>query len=116
MQDSWLRKKVEEIQSCADRKKFMMYGTKRSEAITLLDADGSTLLTDKDAILKGGQSSSIECAIGHQAYMMMISTDSHSSMNFRSSLKHQKQFKHCHLVTHGRENDRTASLYVENGI
>ena len=30
-------------------------------AITLLDTDGSTLLTDKDAILKGGQSSSIEC-------------------------------------------------------
>ena len=60
MQDSWLRKKTEEIQSFADRKgmkKFhdalkTIYGPKSSGATTLLSADGSTLLTDKEAILK----------------------------------------------------------------
>ena len=60
MQDSWLSKKAEEIQSFADRKdmkKFhdalkTIYGPKRSGATPLLSADGYTLLTDKDAILK----------------------------------------------------------------
>ena len=55
MQDSWLRKKTEEIQSFADRKdmkKFhdalkTIYGPKSSGATTLLSADGNTLLTDK---------------------------------------------------------------------
>ena len=60
MQDSWLSKKAEEIQSFADRKdmkKFhdalkTIYGPKSSGATPLLSANGSTLLTDKDAILK----------------------------------------------------------------
>ena len=60
MQDSWLSKKAEEIQSFADRKdmkKFhdalkSIYGPKSSGATPLLSADESTLLTDKDAILK----------------------------------------------------------------
>ena len=60
MQDSWLGKKAEEIQFFADRKdmkKFhdalkTIYGPKSSGATPLLSADGSTLLTDKDAILK----------------------------------------------------------------
>ena len=60
MQDSWLRKKTEEIQSFADRKdmkKFhdalkTIYGPKSSGATTLLSADGNTLLTDKEAILE----------------------------------------------------------------
>ena len=60
MQDSWLSKKAEEIQSFADRKdikKFhdalkTIYGPKSSGAIPLLSADGSTLLIDKDAILE----------------------------------------------------------------
>ena len=60
MQDSWLRKKTEEIQSFADRKdmkKFhdalkTIYGPKSSGATTSLSADGSTLLTDKEAILE----------------------------------------------------------------
>ena len=60
MQDSWLRKKTEEIQSFADRKdmkKFhdalkTIYGPKSSGATTLLSVDGSTLHTDKEAILK----------------------------------------------------------------
>ena len=57
MQDSWLRKKAEEIQSFADRKYMktfhdvlkIIYGPKSSGATTLLIADGSKLLTDKDA-------------------------------------------------------------------
>ena len=60
MQDSWLSKKAEEIQYFADRKdmkKFhdalkTIYGPKSSGATPILSADGSTLLTDKDAILK----------------------------------------------------------------
>ena len=60
MQDSWLRKKTEENQSFADRKdmkKFhdalkTIYGPKSSGATTSLSADGITLLTDKEAILK----------------------------------------------------------------
>ena len=59
-QESWLRKKTEEIQSFADKKdmkKFHdalknMYGPKSSGVTTLLSANGSTLLTDKEAILK----------------------------------------------------------------
>ena len=60
MQDSWLRKKTEEIQSFADRKdmkKFhdalkTIYGPKSSGSTTLLSADGNTLLTDKETILE----------------------------------------------------------------
>ena len=60
MQDSRLRKKTEENQSFADRKdmkKFhdalkTIYGPKSSGATTSLSADGITLLTDKEAILK----------------------------------------------------------------
>ena len=60
MQDSWLSKKAEEFQSFADRqdmKKFndalkTIYSPKCSGATQLLSADGSTLLTDKEAILK----------------------------------------------------------------
>ena len=60
MQDSWLSKKAEEIQSFADRKdmkKFhdalkTIYGPKSFGATLLLSADRSTILTDKDAILK----------------------------------------------------------------
>ena len=60
MRDSWLRKKTEEIQSFADRKdmkKFhyalkTIYDPKSSRATILLSVDRSTLLTDKEAILK----------------------------------------------------------------
>ena len=56
MQDSWLSKKAEEIQTFADRKdmkKFhdalkAVYGPKSSGTTPLFNADGSTLLTDKD--------------------------------------------------------------------
>ena len=59
MQDSWLRKKADEIQSFADRKdmkKFdalkTVYGPQSSGTTPLLSADGTSLLTDKEAILK----------------------------------------------------------------
>ena len=60
MQDSWLSKKALEIHSFADWKdmnKFhdslkTIYGPESSGAIPLLSADGSTLLTDKEAILE----------------------------------------------------------------
>ena len=60
MQDSWMSKKAEEIESFANRKdmkKFhdalkTVYGPKSSGTTPLLSADGSTLLTDKDAILE----------------------------------------------------------------
>ena len=60
MQDSWLSKKADEIQSFADRKdmkKFFdalktIYGPQSSGTIPLLSADGTSLLTDKEAVLK----------------------------------------------------------------
>ena len=60
MQDSWLRKKADEIQSFADRKdmkKFFdalkaVYGPQSSGTTPLLRADGTGLLTDKEAILR----------------------------------------------------------------
>ena len=60
MQDSWLRKKADEIQSFADRKdmkKFFdalktVYGPQSSGTTPLLSADGTSLLIDKEAILK----------------------------------------------------------------
>ena len=60
MQDSWLRKKADEIQSFADRKdmnKFFdafktVYGPQSSGTTPLLSADGTGLLTYKEAILK----------------------------------------------------------------
>ena len=60
MQDSWLRKKADEIRSFADRKdmkKFFdtlktVYGPQSSGTTPLLSADGTSLLTDKEAILK----------------------------------------------------------------
>ena len=58
MQDSWLSKKADEIQSFADRKdmkKFFdalktIYGPQSSGTTPLLSADGTSLLTDKKAI------------------------------------------------------------------
>ena len=52
MQDSWLRKKADEIQSFADRKDMKKYGPQSSGTTPLLSADGTSLLTDKEAILK----------------------------------------------------------------
>ena len=85
MQDSWLRKKTEEIQSFANRKdmkKFhdelkTIYGPKCSGANTLLSADGSTLLTDKEAILKRWADHFNSVLNRHQASVKMQSTDFH---------------------------------------
>ena len=60
MQDSWLSKKADEIQSFADRKdmkKFFdalktIYDPQSSGTTPFLSADGTSLLTDKEAILK----------------------------------------------------------------
>ena len=60
MQDSWLSSKADEIQSFADRKdmkKFCdalktVYGPQSPRTTPLLSADGTSLLTDKEAILK----------------------------------------------------------------
>ena len=60
MQDSWLSSKADEIQSFADRKdmkKFFyalktVYGPQCSGTTSLLSAYGTSLLTDKEAILK----------------------------------------------------------------
>ena len=59
-QDFWLRKKADEIKSFADRKdmkKFFdalktIYGPESSGITPLLSADGTSLLIDKEAILK----------------------------------------------------------------
>ena len=60
MQDSWLSSKADEIQSFAGRKDIKklfdalktVYGPQSSETTHLLSADGTSLLTDKEAILK----------------------------------------------------------------
>ena len=60
MQDSWLRKKADEIQSFADRKDMKKFfdalktvnGPQSSGTTPLLSADGTSLLTNKEAILK----------------------------------------------------------------
>ena len=60
MQDSLLRKKADEIQSFADRKGMKKFfdalktvcGSQNTGTTPLLSADGTSLLTDKEAILK----------------------------------------------------------------
>ena len=60
MQDSWLSKKADEIQNFADRKDMKklfdalktIYGPQSSGTTPILSADGTSLLTDKEAILK----------------------------------------------------------------
>ena len=60
MQDSWLSKKADEIQSFADRKDMKeffdalktIYGPQSSGTTLILSADGASLLTEKEAILK----------------------------------------------------------------
>ena len=60
MQDSWLSKKTDEIQSFADRKDMKKFfdalkkisGPQSSGTTLLLSANGTSLLTDKEAILK----------------------------------------------------------------
>ena len=62
MQDSWLRKKADEIQSFADRKDMKkvldalktVYGPQNSGTTPLLSADGTSLLTKRGFLEKMG--------------------------------------------------------------
>ena len=84
MQDSWLRKKTDEIQSFADRKdmkKFFdalktVYGPQSSGTSPLLSADGTSLLTDKEAILKR-LAEHFDVLNRPHLSMMKLSTDYH---------------------------------------
>ena len=116
MQDSWLSKKAEEIQSFAyrkDMKKFhdslkTIYGPKSSGATPLLSADGRTLLTDKDAILKrwaehfksvlNRPSSVNDYAINRLPQIECRAM--FCLMNFQPSQKQGKQFNIYLLVKH----------------
>ena len=117
MQDSWLSKKAEEIQSFADRKdmkKFhdalkTIYGPKSSDATPLLSADGSTLLTDKDAILKRwaehfnsvlNRPSSVNDNAINRLPQIECNSAMFCLMNFQPSQKQGKQFNIYLLVKH----------------
>ena len=114
MQDSWLNKKAEAIQSFADRKdmkKFhdalkTIYGPKCFGATPLLTADGSTLLTDKDPILDRWTEHFNSGLNRPLSVMTMLSTDCHRQsamfclMNLQPSQKQGKQFNICFLVKH----------------
>ena len=107
----------------------------------MLSADGSTLLTDKEAILKrwaehfnsvlNRPSSINEDAIDR------LSQIECNVLNFHPSWKQEKQFNNCHVAklqvhmqflqrfimpwgggggaTHGRETDSVVRLHVEEG-
>ena len=112
MQDSWLRKKTEENKSFTDRKdmkKFpealkTIYGPKSSGATTLLSADGSTLLIDKEHILKrwAEQFSSVlnrPSSINEDAIDRLPQIECmFCLMNFQLSWQQEKQFNNCHLA------------------
>ena len=84
MQDSWLSKTADEIQSFADRKdmKFFdalktIYGPQSSGTTPLLSAVGTSLLSDKEAILKRWANTLMVSLIGHHLSMIKLSTDYH---------------------------------------
>ena len=105
MQDSWLSKKADEIQSFADRKnmkKFFdalktIYGPQSSGTTPLLSADGTSFLTDKEVSWKDRLNTLMVSLIGHHLSMMKLSTDYHRwnvircLMSSQPSLKQWKQ-------------------------
>ena len=101
MQDSWLRKKADEIKSFADRKdikKFFdalktVYGPRSSGTTPLLSADGTSLLTDKEAILKRWAEYFDGALIGHHLSMMKLSTDYHRWNVIRCFMSSQPSLK-----------------------
>ena len=101
MQDSWLRKKADEIQSFADRKdmkKFFdalktVYGPQSSGTTPLLSADGTCLLTDKEAILKRWAEHFDGVLIGHHLSMRQLSTDYHRWNVIRCLMSSQPSLK-----------------------
>ena len=110
IQYSWLSKKAEQIQFCADRKntkKFhealkTVYGPKSSGATLLLNEDGSTLLIDKDVILERGTELFNSVLNRPSTSMAMLSEDGHrqSAMIFQPSRKPGKRFHICLLTKH----------------
>ena len=99
MQDSWLSKKADEIQSFADRKdmkKFFdalktIYGPQSSGTTPLLSADGTSLLTDKEAILKRW-AEHFDGVLNHLS-MMKLSTDYHKWNVIRCLMNSQPSLK-----------------------
>ena len=114
MQDSWLRKKAEKIQSFADRmdmKKFhdalkTIYDPQSSGAIPLLSADGSTLLTDKDAILERltehfNSVLNRPLSVNGNVINRLPQIECNVLLDdFQPSLKRREQFNSCLLVKH----------------
>ena len=85
MQDSWLSKKADEIQSFADRKDMKkscdalktVYGPQSSGTTPLLSADGTSLLTDKEAFLKRWAEHFDGVLNRHHLSVMKLSTNYH---------------------------------------
>ena len=142
MQDSWLSKKAEEIQSFADRKDMKLfhdalktiYGQKSSGATPLLNADGSTLLTDKDAILKrwaehfnsvlNRPSSANDNAINRlpQIECNVLLDEFQTVTKTRKAIKHLSSGKApgtdaipAEVYKAGRKTDGVVSMHVEKG-
>ena len=85
MQDSWLKKKADEIQSFADRKDMMkkffdalktVYGPQSPETIPLLSAELVFWLTKKLS-WRDGLNTLMVSLIGHHLSMIKLSTDYH---------------------------------------
>ena len=98
MQDSWLSKNADKIQSFADRKdmkKFFdvllktVYGPQSSGTTPLLSADRTNLLTDKEAILNTLMIS----LIGHHLSMVKLLTDYHRWNVIRCLMSSQPSLK-----------------------
>ena len=116
MMTSWLN----EIQSFADRNdiKFYdalktVYGPKSSGTTPLLKADGSILLTDKDAILKRS-AKHFQCVLSRppstngNAINRLSQVECTVLLNeFPTDLKQRKQFSSCHWT---RLRDQTQYL------
>ena len=115
----------------------IIYGPKSSGATTLLSADESTLLTDKEAILKRwaehfksvldrpssinedaiDKLPQIECNVLLDEFQTVMET-----METRKAVQQLSSGKapvadaipaEVYKITHGRETDRDVSLYVE---
>ena len=99
MQDFWLSKKADEIQSFADRqdmKRFFdalktIYGPQSSGTTPHLSADGTSLLTDKEAILKRW-AEHFDGVLNHLS-MTKLSTDYHRWNVIRCLMSSQPPMK-----------------------
>ena len=112
MQDSWIRKKTEEIQSFADgkdMKKFhyalkTIYGPTSYGATTLLSADRSTLITDKEAIVErwAEHFNSVlnrPSSINEDAIVRLPQTECNVLLDeLPTVVETKKQFNNCHLA------------------